>query len=239
MADPPIPYPRRHRRRLLLRRLARAAFAILTRFEAIGVDRIPDRGPLIIVGNHFHFADPVALVPYIPWHTEYIGGAVMPDAPPALTWIPGLWGFLPVHRGTATQDALKAARHVRDRDGILVVFPEAGSWAPVLRPARPGAAFLAAETGAPLLPIGLDGLIDIFPTLRRGGRCRVTLRVGEPCGPFRTRGRGRARRQELEAIGEEIMRQIAALIPAARHGVFSDDPVLRAAAEDVAAYPWA
>jgi len=58
------------------------------------------------------------------------------------------------------------------------VFPEAGAWATTLRPPRLGASLLALRTGAPLLPIGLDGLINVFPSLRKGKRAKVTIRVG-------------------------------------------------------------
>jgi hypothetical protein len=85
----------------------------------------------------------------------------------------------------------------------------------------------------------LDGLPEIFPALRRRRRARVTVRIGKPFGPFSAVARGRERRPQLEAIGDEIMRQIATLIPPQRHGVFSPDPTLRKAAEKVADYPYA
>ena len=65
--------------------------------------------------------------------------------------------------------------------GVVGIFPEAGSWAAVLRPARPGTAFLAARTGARLMPMGLDGLIDVFPYLSRGRRACVTPPCGVEC----------------------------------------------------------
>jgi hypothetical protein len=108
----------------------------------------------------------------------------------------------------------------------------------VLRPARPGAAYLAALTGAPVLPVGLDGLVDLFPQLGRGRRARVTARIGKPIGPFRTTGRGRQKREQLEEIGHTIMNHIADLIPPGRRGVYSDDPAVRAAAEEAAVYPY-
>jgi len=77
----------------------------------------------------------------------------------------------------------------------LGIFPEGGNWATVLRFARPGTAYLAAQTGARILPIGLSGLNDIFP-LKFGKRPRVVFRIGKPFGPFRVEGRGRERRRQ-------------------------------------------
>jgi 1-acyl-sn-glycerol-3-phosphate acyltransferase len=233
-----FPYPRRRLLRGLLRQLTHAAFAVLADLRVVGRENIPQNGPLLVVANHFSFIDPVAMVRVTPWPLEFVGGFRMPNAPAVLTWIPKVWGYYPVYRGTASRDALRAAEAVLAQDGVLGIFPEAGAWAQVLRPARPGAAFLAARTGARILPMGFDGLHDIFPCLRKLRRAHVTVRVGMPFGPFRATGRGRARRQQLEAIGHEIMRRIAELLPPERRGHYSDDPAIRAAAQGTEVYPW-
>jgi 1-acyl-sn-glycerol-3-phosphate acyltransferase len=221
-----------------MKKLAVLSMGVLTNLEIVGEDNLPEAGPLLVVANHFSFIDPVAMVRAVPWPVEFIGGFRMPNAPAALTWIPGLWGFYPVYRGTASRDALRAAEAVLAQKGVLGVFPEAGNWATVLRPARPGAAFLAARTGAPILPMGFDGLCDVFPSLRTGRRARVTLRIGEPFGPFSATGRGRERRRQLETIGHRIMERIADLIPPEQRGHYSDDPAIRAAAQGTEVYPW-
>jgi hypothetical protein len=67
----------------------------------------------------------------------------------------------------------------------------------------------------------------------------VTVRIGEPFGPLRAEGRGRARREKLDKIGHQIMRRIARLLPREKRGIYSEDPAIRAAAQEVAVYPWA
>ena len=236
---PEFRYPRRRLIRGLLRRLSYGVFATLTDLQIIGQENLPKEGPLLVVANHFSFIDPVAMVRATPWPLEFIGGFRMPNAPAWVTWIPKCWGYYPVYRGTASRDALRAAEAVLAQGGVLGIFPEAGNWATVLRPARPGAAFLAVRTGAMILPMGFAGLLDVFPRLRRGQRARVTVRIGKPFGPFRATGRGRARRQQLEATGHKIMRHIAELIAPERRGHYSDDPAIRAAAQGTEIYPWA
>jgi len=232
-------YPRRRLLRGLLLRLNHVTFAVLTDLQIIGRENLPQGGPLLVVANHFSYIDPVAMVRATPWPLDFVGGFQMPNAPAWITWIPRLWGYYPVYRGTGSRYALRAAEAVLAQGGVLGIFPEAGSWATVLRPARPGAAFLAVRTGARILPMGFDGLLDVFPRLRRGRRARVTVRIGRPFGPFRATGRGRARRRQLEGIGHEIMRRVAELIAPERRGHYSDDPAIRAAAQGTEIYPWA
>jgi len=107
----------------------------------------------------------------------------------------------------------------------------------VLRPPRPGTAYLAARGGAPILPVAIYGLNDIFP-LRLVNRPTVTVRIGKPFGPFEVRGRGRERRAQLDRIGDTIMEHIAALLPEGMRGRYSNDPAIREAARPFEAYPW-
>ena len=232
-------YPRRRVIRAVLKRMAIMAMEVMTDLEVIGRENLPEKGPLLLVANHFSPVDPVAMIRAAPWPPEFVGGFQMPNAPVLLTWIPTMWGYYPVHRGTASRYALKAAQGVLAQDGILGIFPEAGSWATVLRPARPGAAFLAAETGAPILPMGFGGMEAVLPGLGKGRRVKTTIRIGKVFGPFQATGRGRARRRQIDEFGHEIMRRIAELIPPERRGHYSDDPAIREAAQGTEVFPWA
>jgi len=230
--------PRRRLVRTVLKNLSSFLLGLLAEIHVEGQENIPKRGPLLMVANHFHFTDPVLMLVLSPWTLDFIGGFHMPNAPKFVTFLPKLWGIIPVRRGTATTDALRAAEGVLAEGGVLGIFPEGGSWATVLRPARPGAAFLAVRTGAQLVPMGFDGLTELFPNLRRGRRGRITVRIGKPFGPFNNVGKGRERRMRLNEIGHEIMRHIADLLPPERRGYYSDDPAIRAAAQGTEVFPW-
>jgi 1-acyl-sn-glycerol-3-phosphate acyltransferase len=234
----PITYPRRKLIRKTLKVLCRMAFNLLMDIHIEGQENVPAKGPVLVVGNHFSFIDPLALVRIAPWHLEFLGGFHNPSAPPIVEFIPWMWGYYPLFRGTGSRDSLRVAETLLQSGAIIGVFPEAGNLAPVLRPARPVTAYLASRTGAGLLPIGIDGLIDVFPRLRKGRRAKVTLRVGKPFGPFEAIGKGRERREQFDEIGHQIMRQIAALIPAERQGYYSPDPAIRLAAKGTEIYPW-
>ncbi len=229
--------------RKLLRRFLQAlsvpAFGLVADLEINGLENLPKSGPLIMVGNHFSFIDPVCFVRLSPWQLEFVGGANMPHAPLWTRIIPLLWGYHPLYRGTGASDSLKAADAILKQGGVLGIFPEAGNWATVLRPARPGTAFIAARSGAPILPVGLVGLNDVFPSLGKGHRAKIQFNIGKPFGPFKADGRGREKREQLDEIGHEIMRHIAQLLPQEKRGHYSDDPAIRAAAQGTEIYPWA
>jgi len=231
--------PRRQLIRRLLKWLSKPAFNALTKLEITGERNLPRQGPLIVVGNHFSFIDPVCFVRLALWQIEFVGGADMPHAPLTTRIIPMLWGYHPLYRGTGAKDSLKTAEGILRQGGVLGIFPEAGNWATVLRPARPGTAFLAARTGAPLLPVGLVGLNDVFPSLKRGRRANIQFNIGKPFGPFKTDGHGQKHREQLDEIGHEIMRHIAELIPPERRGHYSNDAAIREAAKGTEIYPWA
>ena len=232
------PFKRRYWIRSIMKRLIHLSFDVLTDMQIIGLDNIPKDEPLLVVGNHFSFIDPVAVIHSMPRPIEFLGGITLPNSPSYVTWIPRLWGYVPVYRGSSSRDAITRAKKILDSGGLLGIFPEGGSWAKVLRPARPGAALLAARTGSRILPVGIDGLINVFPFLRKGKRARVTVNIGEPFGPFNIFTRSRADREKLDDVGHTIMRQIAGLIPDDRRGYYSDDPLIREAARGTEIYPW-
>jgi 1-acyl-sn-glycerol-3-phosphate acyltransferase len=232
------PYPRRRLVRRTMQALARLALRTLADFRVTGREHLPERGPLLVVANHFSTLDTAALVASVPWPMEFLGGFQLVDAADSVKWIPRLWGYYAVRRGSVSRTAMHAASAVMRQGGVLAIFPEGGSWAQVLRPARPGTAYLAVHTGARILPIGLDGLVDLVPALRHGKRATVTARIGAPFGPFPEAARGRAGRAALDALGETMMKAIAALLPPERRGVYADDPALVAAAQEAAIYPY-
>ena len=233
-ANMALKYPRRLIIRFVLRLLARLAFFALGNLKIEGLQNIPKTGSIILVANHFHYADPVAMLVTTQRQVEFVGGFRFPNAPAIVKFIPSLWGYFPVYRGAYSRKGLEAAKNVLAQNGVLGIFPEGGAWAQLLRPARPGAAFLAAETGAVIIPIGLDGFDDLFKKLRPA----LTIKIGQPIAPFSTRATGKAKRIELDGFGTKIMHHIAQLIPHDRRGVFSEDADLKHRAQEVSSFPF-
>jgi 1-acyl-sn-glycerol-3-phosphate acyltransferase len=233
-----IQYPRRRAIRAILKTGIAMAFGVLADFEVEGKENIPSSGPLLVVANHFHFLDPLALIHTAPWPIEFVGGAQTPNAPGTVSWLSKAFGVIPTYRGTGSRETLLNAEAILKQKGVLAIFPEGGSWAQVLRPPRPGTAFLAWKTRAQILPLGLDGFVGFFKRIKFGERAHVKVKFGKPFGPLAASDSNRPGRDELDEIGHTIMRKISYLLPPERQGFYSPDPAIREAARGTEIYPW-
>lgn len=73
-------------------------------------------------------------------------------------------GGFPVTRGTADREALKRCIAVLEGGEPLVLFPEGERKSgPVVQPLFDGAAYIAAKTGAPIIPVGIGGSERVMP----------------------------------------------------------------------------
>lgn len=131
-------------------------FRVVCGFTASGKENVPATGPVVLVPNHKSFWDPffVAMVLRRPVH--FMGKAEHFDGPMA-PWFLRLGAF-PVRRGESDAEALETARAILRRGDALALFPEGtrvreeGLGTP-----KRGAARLAIEAGAPLVPTTITG----------------------------------------------------------------------------------
>jgi 1-acyl-sn-glycerol-3-phosphate acyltransferase len=92
--------------------------------------------------------------------------------------------------------------------------------------AWPGASYLAAKAGVPVLPVAVTGTEDVVvkDRLRHFKRIHIHIRVGEP---FMLPPLNRQERDKiLQQSTDEMMCQIAALLPPAYRGIYADHPRL-------------
>lgn len=188
------------------------------RYQVMGTDHVPARGPLIVVSNHLNNADPPLLGAAIPRRLRFMAKQELFDSRfgGVMRW----FGGFPVRRFEADLGALRQAQAILKEGGALGMFPEGHrSHGEGLLPAHPGTALIALRSGAPLLPVGITGTeaIRSLSVLLKNPRIRVV--IGEP---FRLPASGRVTREQVQAGSEEIMRRIAALLPAQYRGVYTD-----------------
>ena len=218
-------YPRNQFRRGFLRGGINLLAKILSDYEIYGKENLPKNGPLLIVGNHFHFLDTIGPIHSTKYPLEFIGDAEMPNAPMSMKIFPRMWGTLRIMQGTPNLEALRAAEAVLAQDGILGIFPEGHVHKPPLGTPLPGAAFMALRLGVPILPMGTfsEDDWDLFGTLKKKRRrARVVTRIGAPFGPLDIGEPGKLPgRAEVKAAGKVIMEKIAELLPLSARGPYT------------------
>lgn len=200
--------------------LMRVLMTILTKLEVSGLERVPLKGPLIIVANHLHFADPPLLGAVIPRKIIFMAKSELFRIP-VIGLIVLAYEAFGVRRGMADARAIRRAIKVLRSDKALGIFPEGHrSKDGKLQRARKGMALLAYKTGATILPIGISGTRTFLQWPRVLQRPRVMVTIGEPLCPPVLRSPSREQQAELS---EEIMRRIAACLPEDQRGPYSPD----------------
>ena len=221
-------YPRHQFRRRFLRGGIVFLAKILVNYQVFGTENLPKKGPLLIVGNHFHFLDSIGPIYTTKYPLEFIGDAEMPNAPMSMKLFPRIWDTLRIMQGTPNLAAMRAAEAALEQDGVLGIFPEGHVHKPPLGNPLPGAAFMALRLGVPILPIGTFSEDDwnIFGTLREKHRkAHVVTRIGKVFGPLAIGEPGKLPgRVEVKAAGQAIMEKIAALLPISARGPYTADP---------------
>jgi len=218
------PYPRNLTRRGFLRGAIKVASGILLDYKIEGKENLPKGGPLLIVGNHFSFLDSISPIHVTRYALEFIGDSEMPMAPGIVKFLPSIWGALKITQGRPNLEAIRAAEAILEQNGILAIFPEGHVHKPPLGSPLPGAAFLALRLGVPIIPIGTYSEDDwnIFGTLTTKHRlARVVTRIGKLFGPLVVRDPNRVpAREEVNQAGQEIMEQIAQVLPESARGPY-------------------
>lgn len=186
---------------------------IVYRPHVEGRSNVPKSGPVIFASNHLSFIDSIAIPVAAPRPVHFLAKSSYFEKP-ASRWFFTAIGAVPVQRGAgqAALDALDQQRALLDEGSAVALYPEGTrSLDGRLYKGRTGVAFLALQTGAPVVPVGLTGTDKVMPVgaKRPSLQHRVTVRFGKPLdlahhGPATS---GKARRLATD----EIMAAIHAL----------------------------
>jgi 1-acyl-sn-glycerol-3-phosphate acyltransferase len=208
--------------RVVLAPLAR----MLYRPRIEGRENVPRTGPVIFASNHLSFIDSVAIPVAAPRPVHFLAKSSYFDSWASRQFFTAI-GAIAVERGAgqAALDALDQQRRILEDGRAVALYPEGTrSLDGRLYKGRTGVAFLALQTGAPVVPVGLIGTDVVmpvgarFPSLRE----RVTVRFGEPLDLSRhgAANSGRARRLATD----EIMAAIHALSGQELAGAYNEVP---------------
>ena len=176
-------------------------------------------GPIIVISNHTSFVDGILLALACRERGRNVrmlatGGVFRT---PLLGSVVRTLGFIPVARGTASASAaLDAAAEALAAGEAVALFPEgritrdAGKWP---ERAKTGAVRLALRSGAPIVPVAMDGAHEVI-----GDRAHLLLTLRNLVLPPEVK----------TLVGSPI--SVAKLV-ASRGGV-EDEPTIRAVADD-------
>lgn len=194
---------------------------ILCRIDAKEMQKIPFGGPLIVYANHTGSIEaPVLYTQLAP--RPAIGIAKIESWDNwFLSWIFTLWHIIPIRRGETDMDAMRKSLGVLEQNNILGISPEGtrNKTGALLR-AKPGIVTLAMRSAAPLQPMAHWGGENFKTNLKRLKRTDFHIRVG-PIFHLDL-GSERMTKEIRQQMADEIMYQLAKLLPAEYRGEYAD-----------------
>ena len=154
----------------MIAKLAGVAARVVLRFRVTGVRHLPASGPFIISPNHQAYLDPFLLSAALPFRTFrqlfFVGAAEYFETPLRL-WFARAVNLIPVNPDANLVSAMQAGAAGLRFKKVLVLFPEGERTIDgELKKFRKGAAILSAHLDAPIVPVALEGLYELWPRMR-------------------------------------------------------------------------
>lgn len=220
----PSPVPRPGAVYFVGRVVLRPLFWLMYRPRIVGRDNVPERGPVLLASNHLASLDTVIIptsasrpVQFLIKSSYFTGTGILGRFK---RWFFTSIGGVPVYRATGrdARAALDAGASILRAGSVFAVFPEGTrSRDGKLHSGHGGAAWMARDTGAEVVPVGLIGTGTVRPLSHLlPGRPRLEVHFGEPLdlADLQDVPDGRARRE----ITERMMAAIAGLSGQERSG---------------------
>lgn len=210
-----------------LRSIVRFLMKLIADIEVHGIEKLPE-GNVIIAANHLGRLDTAALLCVLDREDIIMPVAEKYKNHPIFGALGRAANAVWLNRFEADYSALRQILDRMKQGGVLVIAPEGTrSKTEALQPGKMGAAFLASKSGFPVLPVAVTGTEDrlVVENLKRLRRSRIVVRAADLLSVDVPRGTGRE--EAMRRATDEIMCQIAALLPEKYRGVYADHPRLK------------
>ncbi len=193
----------------------------ICRIDQAELQKVPSQGPLLIVTNHINVLE-IPII-YSCLQPRRVHGMV--DAErwknPLFRYFLDVCASIPVRRGESDLTAIRRAISYLDQGHQILIMPEGTrSGDGRMLPGHPGMVLLAQHNRTPLLPVIFYGGEAYKENLSRLKRTDFHIRVGRPF--CLEGGAGRFPRHRRQQMADEIMYQLAALLPEKYRGVYAN-----------------
>ncbi|HMI81566.1 MAG TPA: lysophospholipid acyltransferase family protein [Solirubrobacterales bacterium] len=163
----------------LVRVLITIPTILIWRLRAVGVENVPEDGPLVLAPNHFSQMDHFFAGIYLRRKIRFMAKSQL-FGPPVLTYVYKHGGVFPVRRGHHDEEAFETVRQLLDQGEMLLVYAEGGrSRSGEMGEPKPGIGRIALESGVPIVPVAIHGS-ERARQWKRLRFPRVTVQFGEP-----------------------------------------------------------
>lgn len=204
------------RAELALYRFARGAIVLICRaywratYE--GLDHVPGQGAFVLAPVHRSFIDFGLAAGVTRRRLRFMGKDSLWKYP-AFGRLLSALGAFPVRRGGPDREAMRRCMAVIERGEPLVLFPEGTRRSgPVVEDLHEGAAYVAARTGVPIVPVGIGGSERALQKGKRLPRpVKVHVLVGPPIYPPPTERGVRVPRRVVHHLTEELRGEVQRL----------------------------
>jgi 1-acyl-sn-glycerol-3-phosphate acyltransferase len=184
------------------------------------VEALSKNKPLIVAMNHVNFLEmPILAAHGYPLNVTGVAKTETWNNP-ILAFLFNTYQAIPIDRSGAFQKVFAQIREAIDNGSYLCIFPEGTrSKDGVLRKGKAGIILMALESKAPVLPVVHYGGERVWENMRHFRRTPFCFKVGRP---FRINYEGRPGREDREVIIDEVMGQMARLLPEEMRGVYAE-----------------
>ncbi len=159
---------------------ARLLFVVFFRLRVFGRDNVPLEGPVILASNHQSFLDPPLVGVGINRPVHYMARkSLFVRFAPFARLIRSLNAF-PVERSREDQRAVRETLRKIASGAAVLVFPEGTrTYTGEVGDLKPGIFRVAVRTGAPVVPVAIEGAFDAWPRNSRFPRpAAIGVRFG-------------------------------------------------------------
>lgn len=203
--------------------VGRVLFGAAYRVVVTGRELVPLTGPVLFVGNHVGFLDGPMLPAHAPRPTSVLVKREMFRGLLGrfLTFI----GHIPVTRNSGDRSALLAAVAILQSGGAVGIFPEGTRGRGDVASVQQGAAWLALQGGARVVPVAFLGTRATGASTSSVPRLRSRLVVSFGAPVELVAATGLTGRERLVAATEQVRAALAGQVAQAqqRHQVFLPD----------------